>query len=314
MNFLSTLISVAVIVVLAVPGFALRKAHLFPDGATNVLAALLLFVAQPFLMIASVLNKPFDVSMLANFGWIVLFAAVLQAAVCVAARLCFARCREEATRRACVACSYLGNVGFMGIPVMEMLFPGNSDLVLYTVFYNIVFNAMAWTLGVFTVTGDRSKVRPYKIVLNPPTVAVLLALPFFFCNVRVPDAVLMPVGYLGDMTLPLSMIVLGVRLADMHPRAIFARPYPYAVSAVKLVAAPLFTFGVLMLVRLFVPIDPYVVVALFVIAAMPSASIALSFAEMYGGDRETAAAATLTDTLLCVLTIPVLMLLCSLVV
>ena len=314
MNFLSTLISVVVLVVVAVPGFLLRKTHILPSGSASVLAALLLFVAQPFLMISSVLNKPFEVSMLDEFGWIALFAIVLQLAVYLIARLVFSGCKEEATRRACVACSYLGNVGFMGIPVMQMLFPGNSDLILYTVIYNIVFNAMAWTLGVYAVTGDRRKVRPLKILLNPPTIAVLVALPFFFCNVTIPEDVLTPIGYLGDMTLPLSMLILGIRLADMPVRAMFCNLRVYVVAAVKLVVCPLLSFGVLMLVGLLVPVSPYVIIALFVIAAMPSASSALNFAEMYGGDCETAAAATLTNTLLCVLTIPVLMLLCTFVV
>lgn len=309
MDFLSTFITVLIVVVLAVPGYVLRKTKILPDGATGVLAGVLLYVSQPGLMASSFLNKEFDAAMLVNFGWVILFAVVLILLVYFVSKLIFFRCKDEASRRACVACSYLGNVGFMGIPVMQMLFPGNDDLVLYTAVYNIAFNAMTWTLGIYSVTGDKKSVNPLKIVLNPPTIATIIVLPLFFCNVPVPEQVVTPIQYLGNMTLPLSMIILGIRLADMHPLRLVNDPKTYLASAVKLVLSPLLCLGVLLAVNALVPIDRYVIVALYVIAAMPTASSVLNFAEMFGGDCDTAAATTLMSTLLCILTIPVLMLL-----
>ncbi len=416
MAFLQTFINVVMIVILAVPGFALRKVRLLPDKAASVFAVLLLYISQPFLMMASLFNKEFQSSMLVNFGWVLLFAVVLQLLVYFVSKLVFCKTKEEASRRACVACSYLGNVGFMGIPVMEMLFPGNSDMVLYTVVYNIAFNAMSWTLGVFTITGDKKRINPLKIVLNPPMIAVIVSLPFFFLNVHIPEQVMTPISYLGDMTLPLSMVILGVRLADMRlvragsavaaqgeaarevlpagdrfaygqpagtaeadavsvshdsfpcageeaggilsvseeiadesllpeeiadeslppeeiadesfipadgaaetvpapkPRpGILDDPKVYLVAAVKLILSPLLSLGVLLLFDLIFPLDRFVVIALFIIAAMPTASSALNFAEMFGGDKETAAASTLMNTILCIVTIPILMLLCDII-
>ena len=399
MAFLQTFINVVMIVILAVPGFALRKVRLLPDKAASVFAVLLLYISQPFLMMASLFNKEFQPSMLVNFGWVLLFAVVLQLLVYFVSKLVFCKTKEEASRRACVACSYLGNVGFMGIPVMEMLFPGNSDMVLYTVVYNIAFNAMSWTLGVFTITGEKKRINPLKIVLNPPMIAVIVSLPFFFLNVHIPEQVMTPISYLGDMTLPLSMVILGVvragsavaaqgeaarevlpagdrfaygqpagtaeadavsvshdsfpctgeeaggilsvseeiadeslppeEIADESfipadgaaetvpapkPRpGILDDPKVYLVAAVKLILSPLLSLGVLLLFDLIFPLDRFVVIALFIIAAMPTASSALNFAEMFGGDKETAAASTLMNTILCIVTIPILMLLCDII-
>ena len=313
MDFLSTFITVLIVVVLAVPGYALRKAKILPDGSTGVLAGLLLYISQPGLMAASFLNKEFKPSMLINFGWVILFAVALIFLVYFAAKLIFFRCRDEAARRACVACSYLGNVGFMGIPVMQMLFPGVQELVLYTAVYNIAFNAMTWTLGIYSVTGNRKSVNPLKIILNPPTIATIVVLPLFFCNVPVPEQVVTPIEYLGNMTLPLSMVILGIRLADMHPLRLVNDVKTYVASVAKLILSPLLSLAVLVAVNAIVPIDRYVIVALYVIAAMPTASSVLNFAEMFGGDCDTAAATTLMSTLLCIVTIPVLMLLLEVV-
>ena len=114
MDFLSTFINVLIIVVLAVPGFFLRRAKLFPDKAASVLATLLLYIAQPFLMMASLLGKQFRPEMLPGFGWVILFAVSLQLLVYFLARLAFSRDKDKAAARAAVASSYLGNVGFMG--------------------------------------------------------------------------------------------------------------------------------------------------------------------------------------------------------
>ena len=309
MDFLSTFLIVLLVIALAVPGFALKKAKLLPDGASNALAVLLLYVAQPFLMVSSLLNKTFTTSLLPDFAAVALFAVVLQLMLYFLSKLFFVKVKEEPTRRICVASSYLGNVGFMGIPVMKALFPSDDTIILYTVIFNIVFNAMTWTLAVYAITGDKSKIKPVKILLNPPTIATVLALPFFFCNVSVPDNVLATIGYLGDMTLPLSMVILGIRLADINFTRLFTGASVYGVALVKLVVRPLAALGVMLLVRLLIPIETTVIVALFIIFAMPSASSALNFAEMYGGDCDTAAKATLTNTLLCVLTIPILSLL-----
>ena len=81
MAFLETFINVVTIVVLAVPGFVLRKSKLFPDKAASLLAVLLLYIAQPFLMMSSIFNKPFDPAMLARFAWVLGFAVALQLAV-----------------------------------------------------------------------------------------------------------------------------------------------------------------------------------------------------------------------------------------
>ena len=206
-----------------------------------------------------------------------------------------------------------GTDSLAGIPLAGVYPTGQEYTSSGQVAY-IAFNAMTWTLGVYAITGEKKRINALKIILNPPTLAVIVALPFFFCNVAVPEQVMTPISYLGDMTLPLSMIILGVRLADMKPIRLINDVKVYVSSFIKLILAPLLSLAVMLLVSLLVPIDRYVMVALYVIAAMPAASSALNFAEMYNGDRETAAACTLMSTILCILTIPVLMLLCSVLI
>lgn len=103
MNFFSTFINVLIIVILAVPGYFLRRCRLLPDKAASIFAVLLLYISQPFLMLSSLFNKPFERTMLINFGWIILFAVILQLLVYVVALLVFVRDKNEGARRAGVA-------------------------------------------------------------------------------------------------------------------------------------------------------------------------------------------------------------------
>ena len=105
------------------------------------------------------------------------------------------------------------------------------------------------------------------------------------------------VGYLADMTLPLSMIILGIRLADIKFSSLFTDGKVYVACALKLVASPLMAFAVVFaLVRLFPALDRSVAITIYIVMAMPSASLGLTFAEMFDGDRESAVRSTLLTT------------------
>lgn len=309
MDFLSTFIIVLLALALAVPGFILRKIKLLPEGTNNVLSVILLYLSAPFLNLSSILGKTFSVEILPGFAAVFILAVVLQLAIYFIAKLCFKRLENDAEKRISVACSFLGNVGFMGIPVMKALFPDNDVLIVYAVVFNVAFNAICWTLALYEITGDKSKMKPWKIILNPPTVAALIAIPFFVLNIKFPENVMNTIAYIGDMTLPLSMLILGIRLADIPFKNLFTSKSVYGAISLKLVISPLLTLGVVLLLRFIIPLDDNVLIALYIIMAMPAAASGLSFAERYGGDTENAAKNLLLGTILCVLTIPLLMLL-----
>ena len=133
----------------------------------------------------------------------------------------------------------MGNVGFMGIPVVKALFPNNPEMLIYVAIINVSFNVISWTLGVYTITGDKSNVSVRRAFLNPPTVALVAALPLFFFKAYIPAAVFTPIqscaNYLAGMTLPLSMIILGIRLAEIPFGSLFTSPVAYVSAALKLV-------------------------------------------------------------------------------
>lgn len=331
-DFLTSLISVATMIALAIPGFILRKKNMLPEKAVAALVAVLIYVSQPFLTIDSFLEKDYRPELLVGMGVTFLLSLLLHAATYFLSKGTFALFRAKkagdgeeelplvdklaAEKRICTITAFMGNVGFMGIPVMKALFPENPEMLIYTAVFILGFNIASWTLGVYEVTGDRKNISFRRALLNPPTAALVVALPLFFFKSYIPVDVIVPVssavGYLADMTLPLSMIILGIRLADVKFASLFTDVKVYVTCLIKLVVSPLAAFAVgFALLRLFPGLDRSVVITAYIVTAMPSASLSLTFAEMFDGDRETAVKTTLLTTFLSVITIPLLMLLCT---
>ena len=303
-DFLDVLIKVAVLLALAIPGFVCRKIKLLGEGSVKTLSVVLLYVCTPFQMITSFQGTPFSTEILLNVLWAFLFAFVSQALMYVILVLCFRKSKKPRSVKGAYiyACTF-GNCGYMGIPFLQML--GLNEAVIYAAAFLVAFNLLSWTVGVFAMSGDRKFISVKKALLNPPTVALLVAVPLFCLNVdlaAVCPSVYKGVTLLSDMTMPLAMMTLGVRLADLSFRQVFADGPSYLFTAVRLVLNPLLMLAMIV----FLPLSPALKTALFLISSMPSASATLGFAERFGGDTTTAARITLITSALSVVTIPVL--------
>ncbi|MDR3318429.1 MAG: AEC family transporter [Clostridiales bacterium] len=333
MDFLTSLTSVGLLVALAIPGYILKKLKMLPENITSGLVTVLLYVAMPFLTIKSFAEKTFEPELLLNMGIAAALSLLLIAGVFFISKLCFifpvskgasgapqavaadGAGTAESVRKVCVTAGYLNNCAFMGIPMLKALFPGtaSAEPIIYSAVFTVVFNILAWTLSVYSMTGDTRFISVKKAILNPPTVALAVALPVFFTGFVLPAPVLTAVGFLGELTTPLSMMVMGIRLAEIRLLDLFKSYRVYISVGVKLIVAPLVTFGFLSLINLIFPLNSVLFITLYIIMAMPSASTVIMFAERFGADRAAAVKCVLLSSLLSIVTIPVLMLMCNLI-
>ena len=122
------------------------------------------------------------------------------------------------------------------------------------------------------------------------------------------------VVYTGTMTAPLSMMIVGIRLADLAPKELFCDPRIYLAAFVRLVLS----FGLTYLHVLPFKLTgefadtPYVLLAPVIAMSMPPAAAIVAFTEKYGGEKNFAAAAYSLGTILSLFTLPVALLIISL--
>ena len=215
--------------------------------------------------------------------------------------------RQEFGLRMLSIATVMGNVGFFGMPVVRALFPDAPEAAVYSSMFNAALNIIAWTVCVFTLTGEKKHISLKAALLNPSMLAVFTGSILCLLKARdwMPDILRTGFSTLGAMSTPLCMIILGVRLATMDFRSLFTTRLAWLISAGKLLVFPLFCY----LLVLPFPLDPVFKGSILILAGTPCASILLNLAEIHHNGQELAANCALLSTFLSVLTIPLLSLL-----
>ena len=314
--FFISLFAVGVLLMLAVPGFIMKKVGFLPQECILGLSRILVYVCQPCLIVYTFMTTPFSWERLASMGWFALACLVIHAVMLGGAFLVLnKRSREEVIYRILTVATTFANCAFFGIPIIEALFPETaSELVIYTTVYAVVMNVIGWTVGSAIISRDTRYISPKQIFINPILIGCVIGFILFVLGVdltfSIPDGgdfVLLrdAVTIVARMATPLSMIVMGMRLATMKLRDMLSDRRIYITILVKQLVMPLVAF---LLVKLF-PFAADVRATFYIIAACPAASVVLSYSELCGTGQKEAASAVLLSTALNIVTLPLMMLL-----
>ena len=212
--------------------------------------------------------------------------------------------QADVTYRVCVTASSLGNVGFMGMPLLQTLLPEYPQMQAFAAMFFLSLNLIMWTLGSWITTRDMRYISVKKVFLNPASIAVAVGLVLFFGRIRLPGQIAGMIELFGRMATPMCMLVLGMRLATVPFRSVFSNRLLYVAAAIKLVLFPLATLALCSLL----PLERDFVRGVYIISCVPVGNLVLSFAEMLGEGQDVAANIVLLSTIFSVLTIPLMLL------
>lgn len=326
-SFLTVLIAVASLVILAVPGFILTKTKLLNNKVESAFSTLVLYGAQPAMVVMGFQGARFSAKIGLNVliaGGLALLIHIIMAIILV---LVVRGKGDETKKRVVRYASMFSNCGFMGFPFLQIVFadsPYLGEVMIYAAVLVAMFNIMNWTLGVLLITGDKKNVSIKKIITNPTIIAVVLGFILFF-TVKVPfvelptpnttlytivSKLMASLDVIGDMVTPLSMTVIGMKLANANLKEIFLDGYGYFVCLFKLIVMSIVT----MLVVSFLPISELIKYVLVFLLSMPCATSTALFTTLYGGDGKSATAYVLLTCMVSVLTIPLMFLLFTLII
>ena len=327
--------NVALLFVMMVPGVLMKKLGLAPEGFGKGLSKLVLYIAQPALIFLAYV-RDFDLEILLNSVWVFLLSVAVHILFSVVALLSFKRAPDN-MRRMLRFATIFSNAAFMGIPligaVLEDVYPGAT---MYASIYNITFNLFLWSLGVYICTDDRdedgdgvtdgdiatdyhevrkkkrSKASVGKALLHPVTLAAALGLVFFILPINgyVPDIIIDSLSMLKGLVAPLSMVVIGLRLAEMDLHGVAKDKYMYLFLALRHFILPALVVAVVKLLAIVGIEVPYVVAMVTVIlAAAPAASSATMFAEQFDCDAAYVSRLVAISTILSIITMPLVIML-----
>lgn len=195
--------------------------------------------------------------------------------------------------------SAFSNAGFIGIPLVEMTF-NDSMAVFYVSSFVALLNILQWTYGIVVMTGKRDSIAPKKITTNPIVISFIVGIILFFLPVELPEVLNSAVAAVSSMNAPVAMIILGTYLAQMKLRELFTDRMVYLCAVMRLIVIPLVTAAVLALI----PGNEMLKMSVLIVAATPVGSNVAIFAQMEDMDYTQAVKDICLSTLLCIVTIP----------
>lgn len=284
-------------------GYYMRKKSILSADHVKGLSNLLLSVVLPLSILSSGYQKytlELGKSLLLTLG-IVLAYYILSLLV---SHLLFALVlKDKGYRGVSVTMTVFANTGFMGFPLVLMLY--GSVGVLYAAVYNLLYGLFQFSFGVKEVGSGNVKVTWSDIFQSPVTISSFLSVVLFVVPWKVPSFVQAAFVTVGGMTAPISMFIVGAWMVGVNWKRIFLSKFSYLIVFIRLLAYPLLMLFILHFFNL--PVEMFGTIVL--ITALPIGSLNVILAEKYGADVTYVNETMLLSLILSLVTIPSVMML-----
>jgi malate permease and related proteins len=287
---------------IALLGFIARKIGILNDHANNVLTQLILNITLPALILFS-LDISFSFTIIKEFLWLVSMSVFIMLLSIFLAYWMSRRSNLPAKQKSVYeGLIIFGNQGFIGYAVCYILM-GVQGIVYLTIF-NLFYLLLIWTYGIYLFRKDMEMINWRKTLMNPGILSTFIGILIFLLPIRLPDMLSRGFESVGTMTIPLSMMMVGILIANIKRKDFFIflkNIYLWKSAMVKLLLIPLM---LLPFAAFSVP-HPLLVIAVLV-SGMPSAPTISLYSQKYDADTSFASFGVLLTTLLCIITIPFL--------
>lgn len=200
------------------------------------------------------------------------------------------------------------NIGFMGVPVITLVFGGDS--LFYCAFASFGFNLTAYTLGVvvlnhYSQNTEKQKIDLLGLLKAPVNSLSIVGFILFLCHIQLPEFVVDTTTMIGDMLSPLAMIYVGTVLGKIKMKDAFMEKWAYVMSVFRLVIMPMLAYFIL---RNFIH-DNLILGVIVIGLSTPVGALCAILAAEYGEDVELASKYIFMTTVFCIITMPMIFLL-----
>ena len=194
-------------------GFAAAKGGAMDLQSNKKLSALVVNIANPMQILASALTGEHLLSngeTLRLAGLIVLIYLGLIALSFPAAKVLRVKGSEAGLYRFMFIFS---NTGFLGYPIVESLL--GYQATFYVTLFVLFFQLFCWSYGASLIRGEARFRFQWQVLRQPCVAASLAALAIYLSGWQPPALLHQAVKYVGDITRPIVMLIVGCALAQM---------------------------------------------------------------------------------------------------
>ena len=283
-------------------GIILVKTGLLKKEDQHVLIVLLLDVAMPCVVINSFLKVEYTPEIRNGFILMLIAGTLVQGLAILVTKLVRKPFHltdvEEGSIEYC-------NAGALMIPLIQAVL--GDEWVVYTATFLCVQNFYLWTHGVSLISRT-PQTNLKKLIKNPNLVAIALGAVLFIIHCPLPDILRETMDNAGSMAGPLCMLSTGMIMADVDLKKIFLNVRIYFIIFLKMIVLPLLCIAIMK----YTPLSTVtanadqIMMILTMIMAAPSANLITQWAALYDNEPDYAGSIGVATTLVCILTIPLM--------
>ncbi len=282
-------------------GFLGVKLRIIDQNFNKKLSGLLLTLIHPCMILSSVLGKE---RVMTGGQLAVLFAVaagyylIMIPVSTLFVRILHAPREDWGTYRFLLMFS---NVGFMGYPVAQALLGPEADF--HVTIFVLMFQFFSYSYGIHLMSNGERFRLDLSLFRRPLVWAAIAALFLYLTHLQPPELLSGMVQYVGKVSTPLSMVIIGCSLAEVPWRAILGNYRIYVLSFTKLVLVPILGF---LLLRLFLK-NSLLLGTAAVMLTMPAGTTAATLALAYGGNQKLASSSIFLSTIISLFSIPAIL-------
>ncbi len=205
------------------------------------------------------------------------------------------------------------NMSYVGFPLVQNVFP---DMYLYFMMFIIAVQIYIFTVGIAMFKPNEEKVS-LKGLLSPIMIALALGLicgPVFdLLSFKLPVTVEKILDSSANCMSPVAMLITGFTLAKLPISKVFTNFSVYFFTFLRLIVFPAVFGGITYLLQLWLGFDIGIVKIMIIYCALPMGINTVVFAEASGMDGTIGAQCAIISHALCIITLPLVFSMLSLI-
>lgn len=301
---LTILLKIASIFCMVAVGFIANRKNVLPIESNKYLVNLLLVITTPCMIIGSMASNTLSEDTLRQtmeviIGSLVYF--VVGALVAFGLGKLLGGPKEDQGILMVIITGV--NTGFMGFPVTKAIF--GDEMFFLMVIENQILTVYLYFISVIQMNYGYKKSGSLRDIIKPLcnmcTLAAIIGFVIFFGSIRLPEVAVDFFTTIGDATIPVSMIVVGIQLGTSNLKKILSNGRLILASILNVTVMPFLTF----LAVNWLPLTDAGKLILVFAAAFPCAVATVAVASKEGRNADLMAEGVALTTLLSMATLPV---------
>ena len=282
-------------------GFITVRSGLIKSSESRCLSLLLLYIIGPFAIMNSfkVTRTP---EILKGLMLAVFFAALAHAIFIFLMRVLKKPLKLADIERGSVI---YPNAGNLTIPLVNIML--GPQWVIYTCAFITVQQLLLWSHGKSVLCNEKH-IDLKKVFTNLNIIAIIAGIIMFTLRIKLPSLLADSARQVGSMIGPCAMIVTGMLMANMDFKKILSGKRLWITAFLRLLFVPVCSLCIIRFSGLAnLTSNGSTVLLITLIATItPSASSITNMAQVYGKNAAYASAINVATTLVCVLTMPIM--------